>query len=62
MKNVLAFLAVILFFTVVVYGSWKLERWWHYKFSYSYQVTEQVQPLVDRIVLLEKRVDVLEKK
>lgn len=62
MKNVLAFLAVILFFTVLVYGIWRLERWWHYKFSYSSQVSEQVQPMVDRIVVLEKRVDALEKK
>lgn len=55
-------LGIIIILVCLAYGSWKFERWSYYKFSYSSQVSEQVQPLVDRIVVLEKRMDALEKK
>lgn len=53
---------VIMVVICFVLAAWKLERWINYKTSYSYQVSEQVQPLVDRVMDLEKRVDALEKK
>lgn len=55
--------AVILFVIVMIfvgYGCWKLERWWHYKFSYQSQVQEDMKPLVERVDALERRVSVLE--
>lgn len=55
-------LGIIIILVCLAYGSWKFERWWHYKFSYSSQVTEQIQPLVDRVIALEKRVEQLEGK
>lgn len=64
MKNKLVYEPIVLFVVVlcVAFGGWKFERWLNYKISYSSQVTEQVQPIVDRIVVLEKRVNALEKK
>lgn len=51
------FLIVMIF---VGYGCWKLERWWHYKFSYQSQVQQDMKPLANRISDLEARVSVLE--
>jgi biopolymer transport protein ExbB/TolQ len=66
MKNELSvFVAPVLGIIAAIFlvvGGWKLERWINYKISYSSQVTEQVQPLVDRVSALEKRVEQLEKK
>lgn len=66
MKNELSVFVIpiagIIVSILLVIGGWKLERWINYKMSYSSQVSEQVQPLVDRIVVLEKRVDALENK
>lgn len=62
MKNVLLILVAIIAISSIAYGSWKFERWWHYKLSYSSQVAEQIQPIVDRVTALEKRVLELENK
>lgn len=56
------FVAAFLLIAGIGYGGWKLERWWHYKFSYQSQVQEDMKPLVERIEALEKRVIELEKK
>lgn len=63
MKNASSVFILILFFVAVGflgYGGWKLERWWHYKFSYQSQVQDDLKPLVQRINALEQRVSVLE--
>lgn len=63
MKNASSVFMLILFFVAVGflgYGCWKLERWWHYKFSYQSQVQDDLKPLVERITVLEHRVSVLE--
>ena len=60
MKNVLGILLVLVAIVAVAYGSWRLERWWHYKFSYQAQVQLDMQPLVQRVADLERRVSVLE--
>lgn len=62
MKNLLLFLGFVLLVTALTYGSWRFQRWFHYKMAYSSQVTEQVQPIVDRVTALEKRVFELENK
>lgn len=63
MKNDIAGPIIIVITAILlVIGGWKLERWINYKMSYSSQVTSQVQPLVDRVTVLEKRVEQLEKK
>ena len=50
----------------VVYGGWRLERWWHYKFGYESSVKADIettiQPLKQEIENLKKRMDALEAK
>lgn len=53
------FLGAILFIAIS-YGGWRLERWFHYKFSYQSQVQDEIKPLVQRLNALEQRVSVLE--
>jgi hypothetical protein len=53
-------LIVILLTIPLGYGGFKLQRWWHYKFSYQSKVLEEIQPLVLRIEQLER--DVVELK
>lgn len=60
MKNILGWIAGIIIVILVAYGSWQLERWWHYKFSYQSQVQADMQPLVKRISDLELRVSAIE--
>lgn len=60
MKSTLGFLAALVIIVLVAYGSWRLQRWGHYKFSYQSQVQEDLKPLVVRISDLERRVSVLE--
>ena len=60
--SILITLGIIIALICIMYGSWKFERRINYKISYSSQVTEQIQPLVDRVTVLEKRVEQLEKK
>lgn len=55
-----AMLGVVIVLACFSYGAWRFERWWHYKFSYSTQVAEQMQPLVNRVTDLEKRIATLE--
>ena len=60
MKNILGWIAGIILVILIAYGSWQLERWWHYKFSYQSQVQKDMTPLVNRVADLERRVSVLE--
>lgn len=60
MKNVLGILVGLALFGALAYGGWRVERWFHYKFSYQSQVQAEMQPLVKRIADLEARVSVLE--
>jgi predicted PurR-regulated permease PerM len=61
-KELAPFIVGICIITGIAYCSWRIERWFHYKYSYSNQVQEQIQPLVNRIDALEKRIEQLEKK
>lgn len=54
--SILAFILV----AALGYGGWRLERWFHYKFSYQSQVQAEMQPLVNRIADLERRVSAIE--
>lgn len=56
------FVLTILIVGGFAYPVWKLERWFHYKFSYQSQVQNEIKPLAVRIENLEKRVSELEKK
>lgn len=62
MKNILLILVVVFVLVAVSFGSWKVQRYVHYKFSYESQVAKQIQPIVDRVNALEKRIVVLENK
>jgi len=57
MKTILLYIAVVSIIIVVGIGSFKLERWWHYKTSYQKKVQEEVQ---QQLIPLEKRVSQLE--
>ncbi len=60
MKNVFGIFFGIALVVAVAYGSWRLERWFHYKFSYQSQVRAELVPLRKQIADLERRVSVLE--
>ncbi len=60
MKNIVAILGVVVLLVILSYGSWRVERWAHYKFSYQSQVQKEMKPLLNRIEKLEYRVSVLE--
>jgi len=56
----ITYLFIFVLIGALSYGSWRFERWVHYKFSYQAQVQAEMQPLVKRISDLELRVSVLE--
>jgi len=61
-EDVLIFIGVLTVAILVIWGCWRLERWWNWKVSYQSQVEQVVQPLEQRVADLEKRVLVLENK
>jgi hypothetical protein len=60
MKTIGLYIALIAVVLALSYGSWRLERWAHYKFGYQSQVQSEIQPLVKRISVLEQRVSAIE--
>jgi hypothetical protein len=64
MKKVLSVLSYVFFivgFCIFFYGVWSLERQVNYKYSYQLQVEQSIQPLKQRLDILEKRIIELEK-
>ena len=51
---------VIVCLSVLSYIGFKTERWFHYKFGYQDKVQEEVQPVLERLNDLERRVLFLE--
>ena len=45
-----------------IYGGWKLERLWHFKFGYESQVEKMLDPINKKIESLKKRIKNLEGK
>ena len=39
----------------IIYGGYKLNRWWNWKFGYESKVEEVIRPLQDRIKKLEEK-------
>lgn len=64
MKVILGAVGVLVIVAGIAYGSFRIERWYHYKFGYQSKVeesiTERVQPLERRLKELEARVKELE--
>ncbi len=50
---------VVLLVVCGISGAWKLNRWWHWSWSYKSQtaalIQKEMQPLIERIEVLEKK-------
>jgi len=53
MKKLTGYILLILFFALLWFGGWKLERWINWKFSYGNKVETRIEQLETRIEQLE---------
>ena len=62
MKDILGYLFAFVAIVLIAYGSWRIERYVHYKWSYQAQVQAEIKPLQEQVNALEARVKKLESK
>jgi len=65
MKLKLVETIIVVFIVAVIalidYGGWRIERWYHWKFSYGPKVEERIRQVEKRQTDLERRIEQLEK-
>ena len=62
MKKVLGYIVFGIFLLCIGYGSFKLNRYIHYKFSYKQKIEQHLEPVNKKLNELEKRIERLEDK
>jgi hypothetical protein len=60
MKFVLSIIAAIIVIALSYVVGWGVERWINWKLGYSKDVSSEIQPLIDRLDDLERRIEVIE--
>lgn len=56
------YLVVICVVGLLMYGGWRLRRWWNWEWDYASQVEIELEPIRQEIKELGERVNKLEKK